>query len=547
MEKQEYQFPDDINFSSFNEISNSIKTEDFKTEYDDVTLFAQLDNITNNLTASISDTAMATPIFITAKLPEIQNESTEIEELQNKSFLPDPLNGNHISHFVRYKIQDGKHVKIWECGICQKEFTHQYTLMRHVPTHTDERKFRCVTCGKAFRQMSTLSQHRAIHSTERPYICEVCQKTFNRVSTLISHRKTHTGLKPHRCHLCTKAFHQKGNLRNHIFTHTNARPYKCDICEKGFNQMSNLMCHKLKAHQRTEKPKYTCKICDKCFPKRITLRQHEQYTHKIISPVDSVELEYPNPIQKSSDFKDAIIVEPIKTEAMRLAIEAKQTPFALLRPITGKPVLVRVLPAGDKQMLVPATADDLKTHSNISITSKTDKENQAPDKEKEKAGNTVQIKIPVVATVIIQQSDPTGQMSVAVVSPGPIGEVDEQPGLLSSKENNFVYSCTFTDGNTSASTAQSEHQINMENSINNNNNTPPQSDSAKDDNEFLEEVRKKLEGDQILNELNKILENLICETQENIPLMSKDKGSKENALNFSDEDSNSSAVTVIKS
>ncbi|XP_050515640.1 zinc finger protein 710-like isoform X6 [Diabrotica virgifera virgifera] len=473
MEKQEYQFPDDINFSSFNEISNSIKTEDFKTEYDDVTLFAQLDNITNNLTASISDTAMATPIFITAKLPEIQNESTEIEELQNKSFLPDPLNGNHISHFVRYKIQDG-----------QKEFTHQYTLMRHVPTHTDERKFRCVTCGK-------------------------------------------------------------GNLRNHIFTHTNARPYKCDICEKGFNQMSNLMCHKLKAHQRTEKPKYTCKICDKCFPKRITLRQHEQYTHKIISPVDSVELEYPNPIQKSSDFKDAIIVEPIKTEAMRLAIEAKQTPFALLRPITGKPVLVRVLPAGDKQMLVPATADDLKTHSNISITSKTDKENQAPDKEKEKAGNTVQIKIPVVATVIIQQSDPTGQMSVAVVSPGPIGEVDEQPGLLSSKENNFVYSCTFTDGNTSASTAQSEHQINMENSINNNNNTPPQSDSAKDDNEFLEEVRKKLEGDQILNELNKILENLICETQENIPLMSKDKGSKENALNFSDEDSNSSAVTVI--
>ncbi|XP_072397785.1 uncharacterized protein [Diabrotica undecimpunctata] len=546
MEKQEYQFPDEINFSSFNEISNSIKTEDFKTEYDDVTLFAQLDNITNNLTASISDTTMANPMCIPIRLPENRTESTEIEDVQNKSFLPDPLHGNHISHFVRYKIQDGKHVKIWECGICQKEFTHQYTLMRHVPTHTDERKFRCVTCGKAFRQMSTLSQHRAIHSTERPYICEVCQKTFNRVSTLISHRKTHTGLKPHRCHLCTKAFHQKGNLRNHIFTHTNARPYKCDICEKGFNQMSNLMCHKLKAHQRTEKPKYTCKICEKCFPKRISLRQHEQYTHKIISPVDSLELEYPNPIQKTPDFKDAIIVEPIKTEAMRLAIESKQTPFALLRPITGKPVLVRVLPAGDKQMLVPATAEDLKTHSNISITSKTDKENQVPDKEKEKSiGNTVQIKIPVVATVIIQQSGPTGQMSIAVVSPGPIGEVDEQPGMLSSNENNFVYSCTFTDPNTSASTAQSEHQVHMENNAI----SIPQSEKVKDDNiEFLEEVRKKLEGDQILNELNKILENLICETKENIPLMSKDTDSKENTLHFSDEDvTNSSAETVIKS
>lgn len=67
---------------------------------------------------------------------------------------------------------------------------------------------------------------------------------------------------------------------------------------------------------------------------------------------------------------NAIIVDPIKTEAMRLAIESNQTPFALLRPLTGIPVLVRVLPAGDKQMLVPASAEDLKKHSHISITPK---------------------------------------------------------------------------------------------------------------------------------------------------------------------------------
>ncbi|XP_066596094.1 zinc finger protein Gfi-1b-like [Prorops nasuta] len=184
-------------------------------------------------------------------------------------------------HFVKYLKRDGKTLKIWECGICSKEFRHQYTLMRHLPTHTDERNFKCDTCGKAFRQLSTLSQHKAIHSDARPYICEFCKKTFNRVSTLISHRKTHSENKPHKCHLCGKGFHQKGNLRNHVFTHTNERPYKCEICGKGFNQMSNLVCHKVKAHAHVENMRYSCTICGKEFPRRSSLRSHEEVKHGI--------------------------------------------------------------------------------------------------------------------------------------------------------------------------------------------------------------------------------------------------------------------------
>uniref|UniRef100_A0A2H1VTR1 SFRICE_004856 n=1 Tax=Spodoptera frugiperda TaxID=7108 RepID=A0A2H1VTR1_SPOFR len=75
-------------------------------------------------------------------------------------------------HYVKYVKRHGRTVKLWECGICSREFQHQYTLMRHLPTHTDERNFHCVACGKSFRQLSTLSQHRAIHSAERPYACE---------------------------------------------------------------------------------------------------------------------------------------------------------------------------------------------------------------------------------------------------------------------------------------------------------------------------------------------------------------------------------------
>nr|XP_022905795.1 uncharacterized protein LOC111417674 isoform X1 [Onthophagus taurus] len=354
------------------------------------------------------------------------------------------MEGNY-SHFIKYKVQEGKHTKVWQCGICSKEFGHQYILMRHLPTHTDERKFQCNTCGKAFRQMSTLSQHRAIHSAERPYICEICQKTFNRVSTLISHRKTHTGHKPHRCHLCNKAFHQKGNLRNHIFTHTNERPYKCDVCSKGFNQMSNLMCHKLKAHQRADKPRYTCQTCGKDFQKRMGLRNHEQYEHgdgAVANPAPGQNGGGGTNSTSKLKYTNGVLVDPINTAAMQHALATNQTPFALLRPLNGIPVLVRVLAAGDKQMLVPATAEDLKKHGQITITEKPqdDPDSTAAviktDTETNPDGSTVQIKIPVVATVV-QRCGKDGNMCMDVESPGPSSDTLQDASYLVKANQNL--------------------------------------------------------------------------------------------------------------
>lgn len=56
---------------------------------------------------------------------------------------------------------------------------------------------------------------------------------------------------------------------------------------------------------------------------------------------------------------------------MQLALESNQPPFALLRPLAGIPVLVRVLPVKDnKQMLVPANSNDLKEYGQIVVTPK---------------------------------------------------------------------------------------------------------------------------------------------------------------------------------
>ncbi|XP_060806474.1 zinc finger protein with KRAB and SCAN domains 7-like [Amyelois transitella] len=348
-------------------------------------------------------------------------------------------------HFVKYVKRHGRTVKLWECGICSREFQHQYTLTRHLPTHTDERNFHCDACGKSFRQLSTLSQHRAIHSAERPYTCEVCNKTFNRVSTLISHRKTHSDEKPYKCHICPKGFHQKGNLRNHLFTHTNERPYRCNICLKGFNQQSNLVCHKNKAHSDDG--------CSAVSSRRNSLRLPQPTTpvnqpDSSRSSADHCEVSStvgpylpsiegpsssswgskwsfskfdPEPNEQFSQdgswgVGSGVVVDPIKTYHMGVALATKQTPFALLKPDNGTPVLVKVIDTmlpGGKQMLVPATAEDLKVGGKIVLKNEeniTSKPSQDPD------GSAVQIRVPVVATVV-PRLQPGGRLHLAVQEP----------------------------------------------------------------------------------------------------------------------------------
>ncbi|XP_047998683.1 zinc finger protein ZFP2-like isoform X2 [Leguminivora glycinivorella] len=321
-------------------------------------------------------------------------------------------------HYVKYVKRHGRTVKLWECGICSREFQHQYTLMRHLPTHTDERNFHCDTCGKSFRQLSTLSQHRAIHSAERPYGCEVCNKTFNRVSTLISHRKTHSDVKPYKCHLCPKGFHQKGNLRNHLFTHTNERPYRCNICFKGFNQQSNLVCHKNKAHSedangailrsRVSTPRAASSVSE-TQPDSTRTSVDQCEVSSSVGPYmgtsmgTSIEVlsssswtPKSSPSLDSSDWSNdlpwntmctGVIVDPIKTYHMGVALATRQTPFALLKPDNSTPVLVKVIdtkiPGGKQEQ----GSSDMKS--------------------------AVQIRVPVVATVV-PQIKAGGQLHLAV-------------------------------------------------------------------------------------------------------------------------------------
>ncbi|XP_046460087.1 zinc finger protein 343-like isoform X3 [Daphnia pulex] len=370
----------------------------------------------------------------------------ELEELRNQSANEDMLiDPKDKLHLVKYVKIEGRILKLWECGICAKDFRHQYTLMRHLPTHTDERKFVCDVCDKAFRQMSTLSQHRAIHSNARPYVCEVCQKTFNRVSTLISHRRTHFDDKPHKCHVCGKGFHQKGNLKNHLFSHSNERPYRCEICGRGFNQMSNLVVHKMKLHgqaspadgstRTAQSDKFSCKLCNEKFSKKTLLTSHEEETHNLIKPrsstsrrgrlpssnrkpvqvavaSESVTIKSPGVTNSSSKVVHSknengstagLLIDAIQTPSMHEARITNQTAFALLKSIDGTPSLVKIfdLP-NNKQLLISATSEDLAESAQKSA-------------QVDPSCKPSQVKVAVVATVS-QHMDEDGQLVVRIES-----------------------------------------------------------------------------------------------------------------------------------
>eukprot|EP00092_Neocalanus_flemingeri_P002456 GFUD01002627.1.p1 GENE.GFUD01002627.1~~GFUD01002627.1.p1 ORF type:complete len:426 (-),score=93.80 GFUD01002627.1:161-1438(-) len=397
----------------------------------------------------------------------------------DQTFKIDPSDPRSRLHFIKYVTKDQDTSKCWECGICGKEFKHQYTLVRHLPVHTDERNFQCDQCEKAFRQLSTLTQHKASkHSNSKPYVCEICTKSFSRVSILINHKKTHAAKKIFKCEVCEKGFHQKINLKMHMNIHTNERPYSCSNCKKGFNQKSNLAVHQKTCCQKNAvvQPNYTdCGLLPANNISVTGIVQHQQGSsvlqiqdHNQISvisdhnlsiqqtervdtniivyeeeSVEEISVSGLEPLQsrvvqqtaQQNTYKtyfgsktgeavlgdeSALVISPICTPEYSSAVARGQTPFVLFQPCKGPAVIVKVRSlAGEKHLLVPTSAKDFQ-----------EKENTGRHTSFQ-GGGVSHVQVPIVA-LVQQKVEPGGQIRISVASPagktGEMGANEEQPG-----------------------------------------------------------------------------------------------------------------------
>ncbi|KAL8184145.1 UNVERIFIED_CONTAM: putative transcription factor Ovo-like 1 [Gekko kuhli] len=80
------------------------------------------------------------------------------------------------------------------------------------------------------------------------FCCPVCQKGFSYQRMLNRHLKCHSQVKRHLCSYCNKGFNDTFDLKRHVRTHTGVRPYKCELCDKAFTQRCSLESHLKKIH-----------------------------------------------------------------------------------------------------------------------------------------------------------------------------------------------------------------------------------------------------------------------------------------------------------
>lgn len=163
------------------------------------------------------------------------------------------------------------------CPYCEKVFTCERYLRRHLPFHGSEGQFQCHVCQKKFKSEHYLKMHLMIHSGEKPFTCNTCGASFNRKDKLKRHMTIHETTKKFRCPFkgitgCDKEFNRADKLKAHIITHSGVRPYECEDCGKTFSRRPHLKEHK-RGHLADYK--FKCETCGKGFWRPKTYKDHK--------------------------------------------------------------------------------------------------------------------------------------------------------------------------------------------------------------------------------------------------------------------------------
>lgn len=115
-----------------------------------------------------------------------------------------------------------------------------------------------------------------------PVLCNICDKSFSSQRILNRHLSNHNRIKKYSCYICEKGFNDGFDLKRHVRTHTGIKPFKCHLCSKAFTQRCSLEAHGTRVHGilinyafRQRRPKlHVCETCGVTFEDSSFFRNH---------------------------------------------------------------------------------------------------------------------------------------------------------------------------------------------------------------------------------------------------------------------------------
>ncbi|XP_044736970.1 zinc finger protein 883-like [Chrysoperla carnea] len=168
------------------------------------------------------------------------------------------------------------------CKICNKVLYNVHSLVRHVETHNENRKFEivCTICNKGFYEKKHIKNHMLRHKGEARFKCDECKKPFYELNALRGHvKKKHPNkINRYKCKECTEMFVLEQDLELHERSQHSKHQYSCSECNKPFIHKYLLRKHQwMHAKQRM----FHCKHadCDKSFKSKQVLHLHYKRCH----------------------------------------------------------------------------------------------------------------------------------------------------------------------------------------------------------------------------------------------------------------------------
>ncbi|VDM52575.1 unnamed protein product [Angiostrongylus costaricensis] len=109
------------------------------------------------------------------------------------------------------------------------------------------------------------------------YQCDICQMQFSQKANMHRHRMRHSGVKPYECRYCKKRFFRKDQMQEHSMTHIKTGiAFDCPVafCSRQFSQS-----HLDEAHNVCASSPASCKRCSLLFANSRRLLLHYQTRH----------------------------------------------------------------------------------------------------------------------------------------------------------------------------------------------------------------------------------------------------------------------------